>query len=133
MTGTLGERFARALAAKDYEGMTSLLHPQVDFRGMTPNTFWQATGSREVIEKILPSWFEESDRIDRLLSVENDQVGDRQRVGYRFAVSNADGDFIVDQQAYYESAGGAITWMRVLCSGWRPRHDTGTPAKLSKE
>jgi hypothetical protein len=36
-------------------------------------------------------------------------------LGERF---NADDEFIVDQQAYYETADGAITWKRVLCSGW---------------
>ena len=128
MTGTMGERFARALAAKDFEEITSLLHPHVDFRGMTPGTFWQATSVGEVVGRILPSWFEESDRVDRLLSIETDQVGDAQRVGYRFAVSNADGGFIVDQQAYYKTADEVITWMRVLCSGWRRPQDTGTPA-----
>ena len=128
MTGTMGERFARALAAKDFEGITALLHPNVDFRGMTPSIFWQAAGAGEVVGRILPLWFEESDRIDRLLSIETDQVGDAQRVGYRFAVSNADGEFIVDQQAYYKTADGAITWMRVLCSGWRRPQDSDTPA-----
>ncbi len=71
MTGKMGERFVQALAAKDFEGITSLLHPNV---------------------------------------------------------SNADGEVIVDQQAYYETADGAITWVRVLCSGWRRLQDTGTPA-----
>ena len=126
MTGTMGERFARALAAKDFEGITTLLHPNVDFRGMTPSIFWEAASAGEVVGKILPLWFEESDRIDRLLSIETDQVGDAQRVGYRFAVSNADGEFIVDQQAYYKTTDGAITWMRVLCSGWRRPQETGT-------
>jgi hypothetical protein len=29
---TLGERFARALAAKDFGRVRGLLHPEVDFR-----------------------------------------------------------------------------------------------------
>jgi hypothetical protein len=78
MAASLGERFARALAAKDF---------------------------------------------DELLQVETSRVADRERVGYRLAVSNPDGRFLVEQQAYYETSGGSITWMRVLCSGSRPAAD----------
>jgi hypothetical protein len=41
---TLGEQFARALAAKDFTRVSELLHSEVDFRGMTPRRFWEATG-----------------------------------------------------------------------------------------
>lgn len=120
MEKPLGERFARALAAKDFEAIRALLHPTVDFRALTPGRVWEATSSEQVVREILSSWFDESDYIDELLSVESGHVEDRERVGYRLAVHNADGSFIVDEQAYYEVAGGMITWMRMLCSGWRP-------------
>ena len=45
----LGERFVRALAAKDFTGVAAVLHPEVDFRGMTPGRFWEATGPDQVI------------------------------------------------------------------------------------
>ena len=38
MAGSLGESFARALAVKDFDQIASLLHPDVDFRGMTPGS-----------------------------------------------------------------------------------------------
>jgi hypothetical protein len=68
----------------------------------------------------LRSWFEDSDHIDELLRVETGRVGKRERVGYLFAVTNPDGKFLVEQQAYYETKDGVITWMRVLCSGYQP-------------
>jgi hypothetical protein len=34
---TAGERFARAFLAKDWDGVATLLDPQVDFRGLTPD------------------------------------------------------------------------------------------------
>jgi hypothetical protein len=73
-----------------------------------------------VVEEILRSWFEDSDQIDGLLGVETDRVADRDRVGYRLAVSNPEGSFVVEQQAYYQTSDGSITWTRVLCSGYRP-------------
>jgi hypothetical protein len=71
---TLGERFVRALAIKDFGQVAELLHPEVDFRGMTPGRFWEATGPDQVVE----------------------------------------------QQAFYSASGDQISWMRVLCSGFRP-------------
>ena len=119
MATSLGEQFARALAVKDFDRIASLLHPEVDFRGMTPGRFWEADSARQAIDEALRSWFEDSDQIDELLEVHTGRVGDRDRVGYRFAVSNPDGRFLVEQQAYYETSGGTITWMRVLCSGYQ--------------
>ena len=48
------------------------------------------------------------------------QVGDRDRVGYRFRVQRPDGSYVVEQQAYLSEREGRIGWMRVLCSGFRP-------------
>jgi hypothetical protein len=117
---SLGEQFARALAAKDHEQIRRLLHPNVDFRAMTPRRLWEASDPLTVTDEILSRWFEEHDHIDEVLWVDNDRLSDRERVGYRFVVHNDDGRFVTEQQAYYEVEGGVITWMRVLCSGWRP-------------
>jgi hypothetical protein len=34
---SLGAEFARALAAKDFSRILDLLHPEIDFRGLTPH------------------------------------------------------------------------------------------------
>lgn len=119
-TTTLGADFAHALAAKDTVRLRALLHPEVDFRGMTPSRFWEAGDPDAVLEVLLGSWFEDSDTIEALERVESDAFADRQRVGYRFAVTNADGRFVVEQQAYLAERDGRIGWMRVVCSGYRP-------------
>ena len=121
MEQPLGERFARAVAEKDFAKAVSFLHHAVNFRAMTPNMFWEAADPETVRSEILPRWYEAHDEIEGVVALENDAVGDRRRVGYRYAVRNGDGNFFVEQQAYYEVRDGAITWMRVLCSGWRPR------------
>jgi hypothetical protein len=117
---TLGAEFARALAEKDSSRMLDLMHPEIDFRGMTPSRTWEANDPNEVISVLLTYWFEETDEIESLDQLESDTVADRQRVGYRFRVSNPDGRFVVEQQAYLSARDGQIDWMRVLCSGYRP-------------
>jgi hypothetical protein len=73
-----------------------------------------------VISEILQMWLEPSDEVRALEHVETDIVGDRERVGYRLSVTNPDGRFVVEQQAYLSERDGRIGWMRVLCSGFRP-------------
>src|SRR5919109_2714485 len=111
---SLGEQFARALAQKDHAMLRTLLHPNVDFRGMTPGRFWEASDPRAVTDEILSRWFEDHDHIDEILWIQDDRFSDRERIGYRFAVHNDDGRFVTDQQAYYAVPDGVITWMRVL-------------------
>jgi hypothetical protein len=115
----LGSRFARALAGKDFATAADLLHPEVDFRGLTPNRTWEATGAQQVVDGILRRWFEESDEIDELVSLETGAVADRRRVAYLLRGHNGDGPFLVEQQAYYAEREGRIGWMRVLCTGFR--------------
>ena len=115
---TAGERFARALAAKD---AGALLADPVDFQALTPGRHWQAgTGRQAVEEIILASWFGPGDEITELCSVINGRVLDREHVAYRVRVRRAGRDYLVEQQAYYRTEGPRITWMRVLCSGYQP-------------
>jgi hypothetical protein len=120
----LGRAFVEALGAKDFERLTTLLDPEIDFRGLTPRRAWEATGSNAVVEGILRRWFEDSDEIKQVLAVETDSFADRERVGYRLRIHNPDGQFVAEQQAYYTARDGRITWMRVLCSGFRPFSST---------
>ena len=117
---TLGSVFAEALAVKDFSRVAELVDPAVDFRGLTPNRAWQASDPDELVSEVLRQWFEESDVIEELLSVETATFADRERVTYSFRGHNDDGPFVVEQQAYLASENGRITWMRVLCSGFRP-------------
>jgi SnoaL-like domain len=119
-TSTLGADFARAFADKDAARIRELLHPEIDFRGLTPSRAWEATGPDAVLEILFGSWVEESDQVEALEAVEEDSVADRERVGYRCSVTNPDGRFVFEQQAYLEPRDGRIGWMRVVCSGFRP-------------
>jgi hypothetical protein len=123
-TATLGEQFAHALADKDATRMRDVLHPDIDFRGLTPSRGWEVAGGDAVVSLFLGEWFEETDEIDELVHLDSDSFADRQRVGYRFHVNCPDGPFIVEQQAYLAERDGRIGWMRVVCSGYRPVEST---------
>ncbi len=117
---TLGTDFAHALAAKDAGRLADLMHEEIDFAGLTPSRSWEASGRDAVLEILFGSWFEDKDEISSLDHFETGTVADRERVGYRFGVTNPDGEHLVEQQAYLAPRDGRIGWMRVVCSGFRP-------------
>ncbi|NUP47421.1 MAG: hypothetical protein HOW97_08910 [Catenulispora sp.] len=116
-----GLRFARALAAKDQDALRRCLAEEIDFQALTPGRHWQATSAAEVVEEIvLGSWFEDGTRIQALRSASDEPVVRRRRLVYELLVANADGEFHVEQQAYYQCGeDGRITWMRMLCAGYQ--------------
>jgi hypothetical protein len=115
-----GERFARAIAAKDAQGLANVLDPQVDFRALTPNRAWEAGDADAVVEIVLGSWFEPKDELEELVDVRTGRLADRQSVVYRLRGRNPDGPFVVEQDAFLSEGDGGIEWLRVLCSGFRP-------------
>jgi hypothetical protein len=119
MTQTLGEQFAVAVANKDNAAVRDLLHPDLDFRAMTPNRIWEAKEPDEVVAA-LNTWFDAGDEISALEVLQTDAFADRERVGYRLRVNNPDGAHLVEQQAYSSGTDGRIGWLRIMCSGYRP-------------
>jgi hypothetical protein len=117
----LGARFAESVAGKDKDGGKAVLHPGIEFRGMTPGRSWEASNPQEVTEILFDNWFEDHDRIERLVSCESEPVSTRNHLTYRFEVTNGSEDFIVEQHAFYEVLDGKISWLRVMCSGFLPR------------
>jgi len=116
---SLAEDFARAVAAKDHDQVRALLHPELDFRAMTPKRIWEAADPDGVVDA-LSIWFDDGDHIEALDALEHDAFADRERVGYRLRVRNQDGEHLVEQQAYLSEREGRIGWLRIMCSGYRP-------------
>ena len=113
-------RFVEALAIKDAEALRAVLHPEVDFRGLTPNRFWEAHDRDAVLEIVFGVWFGADDELEELVLMHSDAFADREQVRFRFRGSNRDGPMVVEQQAYLTERDGLIGWMRVVCSGQRP-------------
>jgi hypothetical protein len=120
VAGTAGERFARALAAKDSAELRALLADPVDFQALTPGRHWQASSRDEVVDEfVFGKWFGTDDHIEALESLSGAQLPGRERISYLLRVRNGDGEHLVEQQAYYNTDGQQITWVRILCSGYQ--------------
>jgi len=125
MTEHIGERFARALADKDATALKALLRTDVDFKAMTPGKFWEAHDANAIVdETLLGTWFDPERRITETLAVDTDTLGSMDRVGYRFGVRGPDGEFAIEQQAYYVTDGDQISWLRIMCTGFIPLDET---------
>jgi hypothetical protein len=114
----LARAWVDAIAARDVARAAALLHPEIDFRAMTPNRVWEAEGPNDV-EAILRTWFEDPDEdVQRIEATQTVTIEDTLRVGWLVHISDADGPHIFEQQAYVREREGQIGWMRVMCSGW---------------
>lgn len=110
--------FVEAIVARDLERAAALLHPEVDFRAMTPSRVWEAQDPAGVVE-VLRAWFEDPDEeVHGVEETEPVSIVDRVRVGWLVRISDADGPHVFEQQAYVRERDGLIDWMRVMCSGW---------------
>jgi hypothetical protein len=115
-----GERFARAVAAKDAAALAAALADGIDFQALTPGRHWQGFSPRQVAEEIvLGMWFGPGAAITGV-DVTTGEVGGRQHLAYRLQVTRDGREYLVEQQAYYDTEGDQISWMRVLCAGYQP-------------
>ena len=116
----LGVALAEALTAGDPEQARALFATPVDFRAVTPSRAWEAETAVDLVDDILlGTWFGPSRTPRHLVQVGTDQVGDRCRVTYRISVDDPEMPTVVEQTAYYSVTDGRISWMRLVCSGFR--------------
>ena len=120
----LARRFVDAIVARDAEALTATLSPTVDFKGMTPGRFWEASTPEGVVDAVLGHWFEEHDHISAVEEVTEGEVVDTRRISYRFALELAEGPYVAEQQMYYRTGPAGIAHLRIMCSGFRPRPAT---------
>jgi hypothetical protein len=128
MEPTVGERFARAVAAKDAGALKRLLAPKVRFRALTPGNIWECSDADAVVDDvILGTWFSEERSITQVLAVDCDRVGSVDRVGYRFQARLPGGDFVVEQQVFFKATNNRISLLHILCSGFVPDEEAQEP------
>ena len=112
--------FVHAILAREFSRARDLLHPDIDFRAMTPTRVWEA-GDPAGVEEVLRAWFEHPERnVERVDATEPASLADTLRVGWRVYGSDASGPFVYEQQAYLREDGERVVWLRVMCSGPRP-------------
>lgn len=114
----VGRAFAAALARRDFAEVATLLHPEIEFRALTPRRTFEPGSPEEVID-VVRLWFGPAE-IDQVLAIESGVVADRLSVTYRFRGRREGAPVVIEQHAYYEVRDGLLSWVRLVCSGFRP-------------
>ena len=115
-TDWLGVRLAHAIANGDADALTGLLHPDVDFRAVTPGRCWESHDARSVVgDIILGTWFSAPRRITAVVDVQTNRIGPLDQVRYRFEATLPDGPHVVEQQAYLSADDGRIASLSITC------------------
>jgi TusA-related sulfurtransferase len=120
----LARRLIDAVAAGDRPALAATLAATVRLRALLPGRSVDMTGRDEVAAEML-GWFAEVPEV-RVDGAEVEEFGGLLRIGYRFGLRGAGAPEIVDQQAYLTEAGGEVTTVRLICSGFRPAPPAGT-------
>ena len=117
----VGTLFVQALTAKDRAALVGMFASSVDFRGMTPGSFWEASTPAGVVDDVLlGEWFEDHDRIENLVELDSGRHVDRYRVDYCLRVRSREDLCLVEQRAYFDlDDDRRIVKMNVVCSGVR--------------
>jgi len=110
--------FIRLLAAQRFDGLKGQFAAQIRFRALVPSGIREASGADGAVG-LLRDWFGDADTI-RLAGSAVGTVGDRLSVRYCLQVHEAGCWYVVEQGAFVNVAGGRITAVDLVCSGFRP-------------
>jgi TusA-related sulfurtransferase len=111
-------KLIQALALRDRPGLLSGLHSDVGLRALLPNRNVERAGAAAVADEML-GWFDEvPDIVVQTAHVE--PLADVWHAMFRFALLGLRPERVVEQHWYCRVDDGAVTGIRLLCSGFRP-------------
>ena len=119
MADDLGLRLVRAIAEQDEAALRECFATDAEFRALIPRGLRERSGAADAAS-LISQWFGDSTEL-HLLDSDNEEVGDRLRVSYRFAGVEEGEPYVVEQQLYCTVRDGKVARADLLCSGFRPR------------
>jgi TusA-related sulfurtransferase len=108
----------QALAEQDRAALLARLDDSVVLRALLPSRYVERGGAPAVADEML-GWFSEVPRI-LVRQAEVDAIGDLWHGAFRFDLLGSGSDWVVEQHLYCTVADGAITTVRLVCSGFQP-------------
>ena len=116
MTAT-AEAVVAAVVARDGEALRGTLTDDVQLEALLPRGLLEGRGPDEV-SAAFARWFGDLARFD-LVAATAGEIGPRLHLRWRFRAVFADGSaHLVEQQLYADTAGGRLSRIRLLCSGF---------------
>jgi len=124
-TGEPVRALVDALVEHDFEGVAAVFAPDADFRALLPREHVDARGAREAAAWFL-SWFGDAQSLS-LRALDAEALGQVTTFGFRLRAKKPRGWSEIVQTGVYELADGAVTRMRLACSGFQYEAGDGAP------
>ncbi len=117
-----GKIFARAFLERQHQRAGSVFADSGRFFISTPGANVEGNGPSE-ITRILASFLKPEDPIE-IISIEEESIGTRRHLAFRFAFPKNGKNRECEQRAFYDiTHDGKISDMRILCSGFLTLED----------
>ena len=116
-------QFVERLAARDFDGLISLLAPEVSARFLLPHGLEEYVGPKAVVGR-MQDWFATASKFDLVESSQNG-IGSRQRMEWRFDVVRGGRAEVIEQLVFIDRAADGIRQIDLLCSGFLPQESAG--------
>jgi len=113
----LSRNFIEALARQDFAALAASFSAEARFRALVPRGLREASGGVEA-SSYFQGWFGAAERIEVVDSSVKRMV-DRYHLAWRLRVHDAQGQRLVEQQAYVTERDGQFVVFDLLCSGFR--------------
>lgn len=107
-----------SLASRDFDAAERRLSPTVRFRALVPSGVREASDATGAVAW-LRQWFGSSEVFD-VVGSGVEVVGGRHRFWYRFRLERDGRPCLIDQEGFCDVAGGRVTDLSLVCSGFRP-------------
>lgn len=120
-TPMAADRFVDALARRDFPTLTTVLAPEVRFRGLVPPGPFASTGIEAAIDRF-QGWFGGPDTFT-VLGASRERVGTKYLLHWRVRMSpvhDPGAARIADQRLFVTVEHDEVTGIDLLCSGWQP-------------
>ena len=124
---TVGQ-LIQSLARHDRAGMLAGLDPDVQLRALLPPLYMERTGAVAVADEML-GWFDDVPEI-AVEQARAEPLADLWHAEFRFGLRGLTPGRVVEQHWYCTVADGAVTGIRLLCSGFRPVSPEPVPARV---
>lgn len=111
-------RLLDAVIRKDFEGLKSVLHPDVRFRALAPGESVDV-GTADEAARVFRRWFADKDGLE-LVDSEAGPIVDRAQLRYRLRLLRNGEPCLVEHRLFGDLEEERFVSLDLLCSGFRP-------------
>jgi TusA-related sulfurtransferase len=112
-------QFVELLAARDFDGLTSMLAPNTLARFLLPHGLEEYAG-REAVAHRMKDWFGAASKLN-LVDTSDNRIGSRRRMTWTFDVVRDGREEVIEQVVFVDETPDGISQIDLLCSGFLPQ------------